>query len=165
MAGNKLDLLVFQTAEYHCALNLHSVIEVQSIPALVLSPVQTRILDGFFDLRGTIIPVVPLGSLFGLPTASPALYTPIIIIETAGRPLAIRVDSVDQVAEVSHADVRPYSKEDSLNGCAEGQVKVDGCDVVVLSADRLLLREEQALMEDIQATIQKRIESLKDVRR
>lgn len=165
MEGNKLDFLVFQTAQYRCALSLHAIIGVQLIPALVLSPVQTRILDGFFDLRGTIIPVVPLSALFGLPTASPGLYAPIIIVETAGRPVAIRVDRVDQVAEVSHADVQPYSREDSLNGCAEGQVKVEGCDVVVLSADRLLLREEQALVEDIQATVQKRIESLRDVRR
>jgi len=165
MAGNKLDLLVFQTAHYRCALNLRAIVEVQLIPELVLSPVQATILDGFFDLRGTVIPVVPLSALFGLSTMLPGLYTPIIIIETAGRPVAIRVDRVDQVAEVSDADVQPYSKEDSLNGCAEGQVNVEGCDVVVLSADRLLLREEQALLEDIQATVQKRIESLKGARR
>jgi purine-binding chemotaxis protein CheW len=165
MAGNKLDLLVFQTARYRYAFNLHAIVEVQLIPALVQSPVHATILDGFFDLRGTIVPVVPLSALFGLPTELPGLYTPIIVIETAGHPVAIRVDRVDQVAEVPYAAIQPYSKEDSLNGCAEGQVNVGGFDVVVLSADRLLLREEQAMLEDIQATLQKRIESLKDVGR
>jgi purine-binding chemotaxis protein CheW len=165
MVGNKLDLLVFQTAQYHCAFNLHAISEVQLIPALVVSPVQATILDGFFDLRGTIVPVVPLSALFGIPTELPGLYTPIIVIELAGRPVAIRVDQVDQVVEVPHAAIQSYSKKDSLNGCAEGQVNVGGCDVVVLSADRLLLREEQAMLEDIQATLQKRIKSLEDVRR
>ncbi len=161
--GAKLDLLVFKITRYVCALDIRAVVEVVLIPALVESPVQAAFLDGFLNLRGTVVPVVPLTAILTLPTAPPELHTPIIVIETAGRPVAIRVDRVDQVVEVSRDAIQRFSNADSLNGCAEGQVNVAGSDVVVLSGDRLLLREEQALLEDLQARVQKRIENLKDV--
>jgi chemotaxis signal transduction protein len=161
---NKVDLLVFQIARHACALETGAVGEVLLMPALVQSPARAALLDGFFNLRGTAVPLLPLGALFGLPAAEPELYTPIIVIGAGRRPVAIRVDRIDQVAEVSPVEIQRYAMDDSLNGCAEGQFRLEGRDVVVLSADRLLLREELAALEDLRARVEQRMDSVKDIR-
>jgi purine-binding chemotaxis protein CheW len=145
-------------------MDIRSIVEVLPMAALLQSPAQPSFLDGFLNLRGAPVPVLPLRALFGLPAAEAEVYTPVIVVRPRVRPVAFRVDRVEEVAEVSPGDIRPYTKDDSLNGCAEGQVAPGGRDVVVLSVDRILLRQERAVLEDLQARLGERIENLKGLR-
>jgi purine-binding chemotaxis protein CheW len=74
--------------------------------------------------------------------------------------LALRVDVLEEVAAVSAEALQPYTNEDSWNECAEGQFSHNGQDVVLFSADRLLLAKERQCLADLQAQTQRRLENI-----
>ena len=68
--------------------------------SLVRFPGQPPIVEGLFDLRGTLIPVVRMRRLLAQLPAHPELYTPLIVIKWRQRRLALCVDRVASVEEL-----------------------------------------------------------------
>jgi purine-binding chemotaxis protein CheW len=159
-AGKKRHLLVFHVAGHACALPADRVPELVFLPALVQSPAQAPILDGFLNLRGKAVPVLPLHGLFDLPVPEPGLHTPLLIVSASENLLALRVDAVEEVTAVSTSALQPYTRNDSWNECAEAQFTHNGRDVVLLAADRLLLAKEQQVLTALQAQTQRRLDNL-----
>lgn len=157
---DKRHLLIFHVAGHACALPAERVPELVFLPALVHSPAQPAILDGFLNLRGAAVPVLPLHRLFDLPAPPGGLHSPLLIVRSGGSLLALRVDQVEEVAPIRASAIQPYTRDDSWNECAEGQFSRNGQDTVLLSADRLLLAKERECLADLQAQTQRRLENL-----
>ena len=102
------DVLIFRVGTNVCAIVASSVAELILMPALMQPPGQPAILDGFLNLRGRAVPVVSAHQLFHLTLAEPDLHTPLIAIYTAAGPLALRVDSVEEVTAVDYDALLPY---------------------------------------------------------
>src|SRR5689334_16198834 len=62
---------------------------------------------GVSDYRGEVIPVVDLRARFGLPATAPTRKTKWIVLDVAGRPLALVVDAVTEVFGTGGAQLRP----------------------------------------------------------
>ena len=62
--------------------------------AILPLPLESAFLEGVFDLRGTVVPVVDLRARLRLPSKAVEPSDHLIIIEAGagGRPLALRVD-------------------------------------------------------------------------
>ncbi len=131
------------------------------MPALIRLPGQPALLDGFLNLRGRTVPVAPLHHL--LQTAVPAsgLHSPLIVVWANRDLLALRVDSLDQVVSVDAGALIPCTGANSLNDCAIAQFHLDGEDIALLSAGRLLLAEERECVASLAAQVERRLDLLK----
>ena len=154
------DVLILRVGSYACAIPSKQVAELILMPALIRLPGQPAILDGFMNLRGAAVPVTSLHRLFQLPAPEPDLHTPLIAIRTPNGLLALRADTVEEVAAVDDAALMPYAPMDSLNHCAKAQFHWNGQEVALLSPDLLLLAKERECVAGLQAQMQRRLEDL-----
>ena len=154
------DVLILHAAEFACAIPSDRIAELIFIPALIRAPSQPELLDGFLNLRGAMVPVAPLHRLFHRPAPEPDLYTPLVAVRAPVGLLALRADSLDDVATVDDASLVPYTREDSLNECAEAQFEWNGESVALLSIERLLLQKERECIAAFQLQMEQRLANL-----
>jgi purine-binding chemotaxis protein CheW len=154
------DLLVFQSSGLCCAFPLESVREIVPMAMLSRPPGLPPVLAGFLDLRGVAIPILRLDRLFKLPEQPCGLYTPLIILGDAERPLGILVGAVRQIVRPDAASFLPLPEGHVFHDCATTTVEV-GADVVyLLSPERLLLENERRLLAEFQLVAQERLAHL-----
>jgi purine-binding chemotaxis protein CheW len=154
------DVLILRVAGLRCAIAADRIGELIFMPALARLPGQPAILDGFMNLRGAAIPVASLHRMFELWAPEPLVHSPLVTIKTSGGLLALRADGVEEVAAVEGAAMIPCGPGDTLNGCAEAQFDWNGRPVAMLSPELLLLAKERECVADLQAQMQRRLESL-----
>ncbi len=153
-------LLIFQLAGYECAIPCERVQEVVSMAATAQSPGQPSTIQGFLNLRGEDIPVVILRRLFALPGIEPGIHTPVIIARLGDTLTGLLVDRVNEVASIDSEAVKPLAQDHSLNQCADTYVTFDARRIVLLDCDRLLLKEEQERITELQAAMKFRLRQL-----
>ena len=86
-------VLIFEIGGQRYGLPASDVRELCAVAILPL-PLESAFLEGVFDLRGTVVPVVDLRARLRLPSKAVEPSDHLIIIEAGagGRPLAVRVD-------------------------------------------------------------------------
>src|SRR5207245_4311039 len=132
-------LVVVDICGKACGLPLEDVQEIVPMASLFRPPTIPSLLEGFLNLRGTAIPVLPLGRLFGLQERPLELHTPLVILRGAGYPIALLVDNVSRILSVSSGALLPVQEAHSFNNCAEAEAVVEGLVIHVLSSERLLI--------------------------
>ena len=134
--------------------------EIVHRAALLSTPGQPRILEGFLNLRGEAIPVIPLRRLFGLPDGPPDLYTPLIVIDAGGVQAALEADEAESVLEIRAADMRALPAEASPEHCAEGVANAGDRQILLLSCAKILYQQEKQCLADLQTTMATRLHDL-----
>jgi purine-binding chemotaxis protein CheW len=147
-------LLVFQVGRQACALPIEDVEELVPLPLLVQPPGLPSVLEGFFDLRGTAVPVLRLDRLFELPPQPPGLYTPLVVVRGDPGPLALMVDAADAVVAVPAEEFLPVREKNCFNDCAEAEVMAGGRLTHLLCRERLLLEKERRCLEEFRVRAQ-----------
>ncbi len=127
---------------------------------VVRLPGQPPILHGLLNLRGSLVPVVFLRHLLGLPASTPGMYTPLIVVKSGSQQLALVVDQVIEVREVNRSSLKPLAEQHSLNNCAQGEFENGEGSFVLLNADRLLLLEEQERLRQLASEGMRRLNEL-----
>jgi purine-binding chemotaxis protein CheW len=145
-----MQVCVFRLAGNTFAIRLESVREIVPMAELSRPAMMPTLLEGLLNIGGTPIPVLRVASLLGLPQDSLELYTPLIVIRSQQRLMALLVQSVAGISSVSEARLSPLPASDSFNGCAEGQFMEQDATVCLLSLDRLLLEKEQRTVAEFQ---------------
>lgn len=99
--------------------------------------------SGVSNLRGTIIPIVDLRLLFGLPGRPVDAETRTIVVNVGRRVIGCTVDTVSQVVRVPDDRIQPAP--DTVAGGApryiEGFIRVDDDLLILLDTDQLLAPE------------------------
>ena len=87
-------VLIFEIGGQRYGLPAADVRELVRAVAILPLPLESAFIEGVFDLRGTIVPVVDLRARLRLPFKAVEPSDHLIIIEAGagGRPLALRVD-------------------------------------------------------------------------
>ncbi len=161
MAG--LQVIVFDVSGTACALPRNAVRELLPLPRLWRPPALPRPVAGFLNLSSRAVPVLRLDVLFGLEQeAAPLeaeLYRHLILIEDLHRsgPAALLVDRVLDVMTLAGAELSPVPQANTLNGCVEAEIDIDGHLVHLLSIERILLAEEQQALSELSRNAQNRI--------
>lgn len=132
--------------------------EIVALPQTVQLPGQPEILEGFLNLRGTVLPVVRTAVLFRQPPHA-GLYSPIIVIRGAHGDVGLLVDEVRSVEDIAE-QWRPLAPGHSANEFALGEFVCDGENTILLDSARLLLVEEQQRLQQLQAELTRRRHSL-----
>ncbi|WP_207484045.1 chemotaxis protein CheW [Arenibaculum pallidiluteum] len=143
-----------------CALPVSAVREILPYAALSAPPGLPSLLAGFLDLAGTAVAVVRTARLFELPEPPPDTSTALVLLRAAAAPTALLVDRVVDVRAVTEEARRPISPGMSLAGCVVAEADLDGVPTAILAAERILMREEEALLAELQAAAQRRLDEV-----
>jgi|SRR5947209_744955 len=132
-------------------LRVREIIEYTDVTRVPGVPAHIR---GVINLRGSVVPVVDLGSKFGAEHAVATRTSCIVIVETHldGQMLVAGVlaDSVSQVVDISSDEIEPPPpfgtgvRVDFLTGMG----KLDGRLVLILDIDRVLSPVEMQLITE-----------------
>ena len=133
-------VLLLTSGATFVALDATCAREVAPLPAPVRLPGAPPFVSGVVNARGTLLPLVDLGSLF---TGGPALRSGwMVVIERAGRQFAIAVDALPVLAA---ADAPPG---ESGNGTAHLPTEVCVADVALPMLDVDALADDFLISQD-----------------
>ena len=141
-----IQLVIFTLDEQRYALPLSTVVRVVRTVEITPLPKAPEIVLGIINAQGQIIPVVNMRRRFHLPEREMNLSDQLIIAHTTQRSIALVVDSVRGLVEVSERGV--IAAQDILLHAeyVVGVVRLDDGLVLIHNlAEFLSLEEEQAL--------------------
>ena len=123
------------------ALELLKVQEVVLLaPLLSLRGTAPHML-GIMNLRGQVVPVMDLGLYLGSEAVQTSAATRIVVLESEGQSLGLRVSAVDDVASLSESQIEP---PDTARLCRfsnhlfRGVARLSGPPIILLDANALL---------------------------
>ncbi len=131
-------LVGFSVGNVQYAVPIARVKEIANPIGVVPLPHAPPAIVGVADYRGDVVPVVDLRVRFGLPPSETTRRTKWIVVDVAGRLVALVVDSVTEVFGTGAADLRPAPAigGEDVRGI-EGVTTHEGAMVFVLGTDRL----------------------------
>jgi purine-binding chemotaxis protein CheW len=137
---------VFRIADGSFGFRLADVEEIIRLPSLARMPLGPRSLLGLANLRGTVLPVVSLRLLLGLPDIAPDDATRVIVVDR-GSPVGFTVDRVETLMGVSANLIETddaaagTTNPDLVDGAIKG---VEGDSTIKILNPPRLLRDEFA---------------------
>lgn len=154
------EVLVFELDGSSFAIPLAAVREILPLPLLSNPPGLPSLLAGFLNLGGQAIPVLNLKRLFGGPDSGSGPYSHIVVLRETSASLGLLVDRSAGTVALSPESLMPVSHGQSLNDCVEAGARIGNQTAHVLSVERLLLKQEQARVAELQAMEQERLRRL-----
>jgi purine-binding chemotaxis protein CheW len=135
MASATNGYLVFRVGREWYGVSVDSVIEVLHLVALNEIP-GSEVL-GVMTLRNRTMKVFDLRLRFALPDPHYSLTTPIIAINTPQGAIGLVVDETDDVIQVTHEDVLPYSGDG-----IEGSFRIEGRMILIMGIGQFRLEKQ-----------------------
>lgn len=151
-AGSTFDrIVVFEIGGRLCGVPSSVVREVVHMAELARPPGLPPLIEGLLDVGGDMAPVIRLGRLFDFPDVAVGLYTPVVLTQGEGSPMAFVVEAVRGVVAVNPQDLSPVGDRDSFNGCVTAEFRAGEDTVHLLSPERLLTAQERRRLAEYEA--------------
>jgi len=130
----------FQIAGQDYAFPIGQIQEVLILDRVTQVPQVVDCCDGVSNLRGSIIPIINLRTLFGLEPAPADAETRTIVVNVGERTMGCTVDSVSQVIRVPNENIQPAPEALIAEGAdyLVGFAKLESKFVSLLDVDKLL---------------------------
>lgn len=155
---DRLTVLAFELAAQRCALPLADVTEVQRAVAITRLPNAPAGVEGVFDLRGSLVPVMDLRARLGLPPKALEPGDRLVVATMRGLPVALRVDRTEWMLEVDQRAVESTTELAPDADLLAGVAKLPDGLLLICDLHRFLSRtEETALrgaLRDVERTAQ-----------
>ncbi len=131
-------LLTFKLDNQEYALDIGNVVQVVRMVALTRPPKAPDYMEGIFNLRGEVIPVINIRQRYGLPSKPYDLDTQLLIAKTNGKILAITVDVVSEVLTLSTDTIEPPEQIGPALEYLKAVAKVGDRLILILDLDTLM---------------------------
>jgi purine-binding chemotaxis protein CheW len=140
-------------------LHIKEIIEYGQLTGVPMMP---EFIRGVINLRGAVVPVVDLASRFGGKPSQVTRRSCIVILELAveaeTRVIGVVVDAVNEVLEISRADIEPPPSFGTRirTDFIEGMGKVQEKFVIILNVNNVLSTEDIAVIgraAEVESTI------------
>lgn len=143
------EFLTFTLGGEHYAIDILKVREIRAWERVTRIAGAPPFLKGVMNLRGAIVPVVDLRVYLGCGDGTCGPFTVMIVLQLAGRLVAIVVDGVADVLNLAAADIQPAPDLPALIGARyiRGLAAAGETMLVVLDVERLMAAPEMALVE------------------
>jgi purine-binding chemotaxis protein CheW len=130
----------FELAEQHYLFRIERIQEIVTPGRVTRLPEVPAYVMGVSNLRGTIIPVIDLRLLFGLPAREIDAATRTIVVVVGDRTVGCTVDAVSQVIRLPADQVHPADEAVVTEGprYVAGFARVGEDLAIVLDVDHLL---------------------------
>lgn len=99
--------VVFKVGDVDYALPASTVLQMESYTGATAVPGARPFVSGIIQLRGRVVPVVDLRVRFGLAATTPASDSRVVVVEHAGRAVALLADVAREVVRVAEDEARP----------------------------------------------------------
>lgn len=146
-------ILVFRLSDQCYALPLNCVHQIVDMVTITTLPDVPPPIQGVIDVHGQLTVVIDMRMRLGLPWKEYELHTPLMLVELAGRPVALAVEEVLGVREVSSADLEvpesflPAGLASRPRFITSVGKSEDGL-VLLLDPSQMLLADETAPLEE-----------------
>ena len=139
-AAGSSQVVGFELAGQKYAFRIERIQEIITPGRITVIPEVPAYVAGVSNLRGTIIPVVDLRLLFGLPERSVDSDTRTIVVNVGSRIMGCTVDSVSQVMRINADQIHPAPTTVAAGGprYIEGFARVNDDLLILLDVDNLL---------------------------
>ena len=105
--SSTVELCAFRVGDEEYVIDLRRIREiVQPLPVTPV-PRAPECVDGVVDLRGEVVPLVDVRRRLGLPPRSSGARPKVLIVNLAGRTLALLVDGVSEVVRIPRSAIGP----------------------------------------------------------
>lgn len=150
----QLRMVSFNVGGECYAVDITVVQEINRMMDLTRVPRSPEGVRGVINLRGRIVPVLDLRTVFGLGSAETSDTTKIIVVEIHDRTIGFIVDAVHEVLrlEGSAIESAPSGMNNADAGYIQGVARVDGSLVIVLELDQLIGSERLERLDSIDST-------------
>ena len=153
--ATKLQLVTFELGIESYGIDIMQVKSIEETKEVRPIPNAPAYVEGIFNLRGEIIPVINLHRRFHISRAQlddqDELLSGFLIIRLNGMHIAIIIDRVSRVLSVASDDIQPPPQ--MLTGIGaeyiEGVVNREGGYLIILDIDRLFNMRELAQLEQM----------------
>jgi purine-binding chemotaxis protein CheW len=115
-------------------LQCREIVRFSTITRVPEAPAHVR---GVVNLRGHVVPAVDTRTCFGLDPGSPTPRSRLIVVEVAGRLLALVVDRVARILKLAASSIEPPSDAAAARGVT-GLARLGDTRIVLMDVARLL---------------------------
>lgn len=102
-----VELFTFRIGGEDYALDIRRVREIVHPQPITPVPRTPVFVEGVIRLRGDVLPVISVRKRFGLPVPPPGARSKFLVVQVAGRRVALVVDQVSEVLRVHRSEIRP----------------------------------------------------------
>jgi purine-binding chemotaxis protein CheW len=140
-----LQLVSFELANEIYGIEITKVREIILITEITRIPQTAHYVKGLINLRSSVIPVIDLRALFGLPQAEKTDDSRIMVLQACGRTTGIMVDAVSEVLRVKREQIAPPPPTVAGLGreYLTGLVKLEKQLLILLDIDRILTHDAE----------------------
>jgi purine-binding chemotaxis protein CheW len=136
------EFLTFQLGDETYGIDILQVQEIREIDHVTRVPHVAAFVRGVINLRGSIVPVVDLGLMFGFPAAPKLKGASAIVLNVENRLVGFVVASVSDVIALAEDEIAPSPE---LGGRAIGAAILgigtrDGASAMLLDVDHIIGR-------------------------
>lgn len=149
--GTLTSYLSFRLGEEMFSADVSKVLEILEMRPITKVPRSPSYMRGVINLRGSVLPVLDTRIKFGMPATEDTVDTCIVVLNVImeGEPLTLGalVDSVEEVLELTEADIEaPPTIGSKFNPeFMHGMVKMDDNFIMVLNVDKVFSTDELVL--------------------
>lgn len=149
--STSISILLARLAGTQVCFPASAVRELVRSVAIAPLPGAPGVIEGAINLHGRIVPVVNLRQRLELPGVpnSPAQF--LIILETSDRLIAIRVDDVDDVTDISTSDFESPSAISPVLQRLSGVAATANGALVIYDADAFLTQAERDALDEAES--------------
>ncbi|MGI1661640.1 chemotaxis protein CheW [Palleronia sp. KMU-117] len=144
----EIELLTFRVGEQEYSVDIMQVREIRSWTHATSLPHAPAFVRGVINLRGTVLPVLDLALRLGLATEGPDARHVIIVVQSGGRTVGLRVDAVSDILTIPRSELQapPELATGAGRGFVQSLTLIEGRMVRLLDLDQVLpgMTEEAA---------------------
>jgi purine-binding chemotaxis protein CheW len=101
-----VELLTFRVGDHEYSVDIMSVREIRGWTHATSLPHAPPYVRGVINLRGTVLPVLDLALRLGLDDEGPGERNVIIVVDSEGRTVGLRVDAVSDILTIPQAELQ-----------------------------------------------------------
>jgi purine-binding chemotaxis protein CheW len=149
-----VSFLVFEVGAYRLAISARAVARIVRAVAISPLPGAATVLEGVINVGGTIVPVLDIRLRFGLPVVLLHPDQHLILAETRGGPVALRVDRALELLALTPEMIRDAREMGPGVRYASGVAALPDGVLVIHDLDRFLSSEERLEIDQLLSAAQ-----------
>jgi purine-binding chemotaxis protein CheW len=152
--GNEIQVAVFSLGAEHYGIDIAGVQEIMRVPVITRVPEAPSFVEGVFNFRGRVVPVVDLRQRFGLEDGTQSKASRVVVTDVGSATIGIMVDQVSEILRigVDKIEAAPSLAARKEASFIKGIAKLEDRLVILIDLERVLSDQEMEQVRDFEST-------------